>query len=68
VPHVARLVSGPNARSLLPLSMIWGAAFLAMADLIARIPGELPVGVITGVIGAPFFLFVLRRYRGGYEL
>jgi iron complex transport system permease protein len=68
VPHVVRLVSGPNARSLLPLSMIWGAAFLAMADLIARIPGELPVGVITGVIGAPFFLFVLRRYRGGYEL
>ena len=68
VPHVVRLVAGPNARALLPLSAIWGAAFLAMADLIARIPGELPVGVITGVIGAPFFLFVLRRYRGGYEL
>jgi iron complex transport system permease protein len=68
VPHVVRLVAGPNARVLLPLSAIWGAAFLAMADLIARIPGELPVGVITGVIGAPFFLFVLRRYRGGYEL
>ncbi|MEO8625997.1 MAG: iron chelate uptake ABC transporter family permease subunit, partial [Candidatus Limnocylindrales bacterium] len=55
-------------RSLLPLSAIWGAAFLALADLIARVPGDLPVGVITGVIGAPFFLFVLRRYRGGYEL
>jgi iron complex transport system permease protein len=68
VPHVVRLVSGPNARSLLPLSAIWGAAFLVLADLIARLPGELPVGVITGVIGAPFFLFVLRRYRGGYEL
>jgi iron complex transport system permease protein len=68
VPHVVRLVAGPNARSLLPLSAIWGAAFLIMADLIARLPGELPVGVITGVIGAPFFLFVLRRYRGGYEL
>lgn len=68
VPHVVRLVSGPNARSLLPLSAIWGAAFLIVADLIARLPGELPVGVITGVIGAPFFLFVLRRYRGGYEL
>jgi len=39
-----------------------------LADLIARVSGELPVGVITGVIGAPFFLFVLRRYRGGYEL
>lgn len=68
VPHVVRLVVGPNARSLLPLSAIWGAAFLALADLLARLPGELPVGVITGVIGAPFFLFVLRRYRGGYEL
>ena len=68
VPHVVRLVAGPNARSLLPLSAIWGAAFLAVADLIARLPGDLPVGVITGVIGAPFFLFVLRRYRGGYEL
>ncbi|MEA2677802.1 MAG: cobalamin transport system permease protein [Chloroflexota bacterium] len=68
VPHVVRLVAGPNARALLPLSAIWGAAFLAMADLLARIPGELPVGVITGVIGAPFFLLVLRRYRGGYEL
>ena len=68
VPHVVRLVAGPNARALLPLSAIWGAAFLAMADLIARIPGDLPVGVITGVIGAPFFLFVLRRYRGGYEI
>jgi iron complex transport system permease protein len=68
VPHVVRLVSGPNARALLPLSAVWGAAFLAMADLISRVSGELPVGVITGIIGAPFFLFVLRRYRGGYEL
>lgn len=68
VPHVVRLVAGPNARSLLPLSAIWGAAFLALADLLARLPGDLPVGVITGVIGAPFFLLVLRRYRGGYEL
>ncbi|MEP7159004.1 MAG: iron chelate uptake ABC transporter family permease subunit [Chloroflexota bacterium] len=68
VPHLVRLVVGPNARTLLPLSAIYGATFLALADLIARIPGELPVGVITGVIGAPFFLYVLRRYRGGYEL
>lgn len=68
VPHVVRLVAGPNARALLPLTAIWGAAFLAMADLISRVSGDLPVGVITGVIGAPFFLFVLRRYRGGYEL
>ena len=68
VPHLVRLVTGPNARALLPLSAIYGAAFLGLADLLARLPGELPVGVVTGVIGAPFFLYVLRRYRGGYEL
>jgi iron complex transport system permease protein len=68
VPHTVRLIAGPNARTLLPLSAIWGAAFLALADLLARMPTELPVGVITGIIGAPFFLFVLRRYRAGYQL
>jgi iron complex transport system permease protein len=68
VPHVVRLVVGPNARLVLPLSAIYGAAFLALADLIARIPGELPVGVVTAIIGAPFFLYLLRRYHAGFEL
>jgi len=68
VPHLVRLVVGPNARLLLPLSAIYGAAFLALADLAARMPGELPVGVVTAVVGAPFFLYLLRRYRAGYEL
>jgi iron complex transport system permease protein len=68
VPHLVRLVVGPNARAVLPLSVIYGAAFLAVADLIARIPGELPVGVVTAIVGAPFFLFLLRRFRVGYEL
>jgi iron complex transport system permease protein len=68
VPHVVRLVVGPNARLVLPLSILYGAAFLAFADLVARIPGELPVGVITAIVGAPFFLFLLRRFRQGYEL
>jgi iron complex transport system permease protein len=61
-------VVGPNARVLMPLSLIFGASFLALADLIARIPGELPVGVVTALIGAPFFLYLLRRYHAGYEL
>ena len=65
VPHLVRLVVGPNARALLPLSAIYGATFLALADLIARIPGELPVGVVTAIIGAPFFLYLLRRYHAG---
>jgi iron complex transport system permease protein len=68
VPHLIRLVVGPNARLLLPLSAIYGAALLGFADLLARIPGELPVGVVTAVIGAPFFLYLLRRYRAGYAL
>jgi iron complex transport system permease protein len=68
VPHLVRLVVGPNARALLPLSAIFGAVFLAVADLIARIPGELPVGVVTAIIGAPFFLYLLRRYNSAYQL
>jgi iron complex transport system permease protein len=68
VPHVVRLLVGPNARLVLPLSAVFGAAFLILADLVARIPGEIPVGVVTAVIGAPVFLILLRRFRSGYEL
>lgn len=68
VPHMVRLVVGPAARPLLPLAAIFGAAFLAFADLLARLPGELPVGIVTAVIGAPFFLLILRHVRTGYEL
>jgi iron complex transport system permease protein len=68
VPHVVRLVVGPNARVVLPLSAIFGGAFLIFADLGARIPGELPVGIVTAVIGAPVFVLLLRRYRTGYQL
>jgi iron complex transport system permease protein len=68
VPHLVRLVVGPNARLLLPLSAIFGALFMVVADLIARVPGELPVGVVTAVVGAPFFLYLLRRFRSGYAL
>jgi len=68
VPHLVRLVVGPNARLLLPLAAVYGAVFLGLADLIARIPGELPVGVVTAIFGAPFFLYLLRHYRTGYAL
>jgi iron complex transport system permease protein len=68
IPHLVRLVVGPNARLLLPLSALFGASFMAVADLFARMPGELPVGIITAVVGAPFFLYLLRRYRTGYAL
>ena len=67
-PHVVRLLVGPNARVVLPLAAILGATLMVGADLAARLMGEIPVGVVTAVIGAPFFLTLLRRSRSGYEL
>jgi len=64
VPHLVRLVTGPDHRVLLPASMLLGAALLLGADVIARTavaPGELPIGVVTAFLGAPFFLWLLRR-------
>ncbi len=66
VPHTVRLMVGTSYRSLLPLSMVFGAAFLILADLAARTvasPAELPIGVITAFLGAPFFAAVLRSSR-----
>jgi iron complex transport system permease protein len=68
VPHVVRLLVGPSARLVLPLSAIGGAALLAYADIVARVAGGIPVGVVTAIIGAPFFLLILRRARTGYEV
>lgn len=67
IPHAVRLVIGPGHRLLLPLSLLFGATFLILADIVARTamsPAELPIGVVTAAIGAPFFLVVLRRSRG----
>jgi len=68
VPHVIRLLVGPGARRVLPLSGLAGAALLAAADIVARLVGDVPVGVVMALLGAPFFLFLLRRTRTGYEL
>ncbi len=65
VPHAVRLVFGPDHRQLLPLSAIVGAIFLVLADTIARIivaPAQLPVGIITAIVGGPFFLILLAKY------
>ena len=67
-PHVVRLAVGPNARIVLPLAALFGAILMVGADLAARLLGEIPVGVVTAVIGAPFFLVLLRRTRAGYDL
>ena len=68
VPHVVRLAVGPQGRRVVPLSAILGAGLLSAADLVARLFGDVPVGVVTSLLGAPFFLFLLRRSRAGYEL
>ena len=71
VPHAVRLTAGPSYRVLLPVSMIGGAAFLVLADVAARTvqaPSEVPIGVITALTGAPFFLFVLRSRRARQDL
>ena len=66
VPHTLRLLGGPSYRSILPLSMLFGGAFLTLTDLVARTVGgqaELPIGVVTAFFGAPFFVLVLRTSR-----
>jgi iron complex transport system permease protein len=68
VPHAIRLVTGVGYRALLPLSAICGAGFLVLADVIARTalsPAEIPLGVVTAFVGAPFFALVLRSTRVG---
>ncbi len=65
-PHLVRLLSGPDHRYVLPLSALTGAMVLSLADLGARmvvVPAELPLGVVTAMIGAPFFLILLLRQR-----
>ncbi len=64
VPHTVRLVMGPDNRTLLPLSLTFGALFMVLADLAARTvvaPAEVPIGVVTALVGGPFFLWLLRR-------
>ncbi len=66
IPHVMRLMVGPDHRILVPTSIIAGGAFLILADVLARFvlqPQVLPIGIITALIGAPYFVYLLRRRR-----
>ncbi|MFC1543864.1 FecCD family ABC transporter permease [Gemmatimonadota bacterium] len=70
VPHLLRLLFGPDHRLLIPAGLIGGAAFLVLADLVARVlvpPNEIPVGVVTALVGGPFFLMLLRSRGARYE-
>ena len=66
IPHTIRLFVGPSYRRIMPLSVLFGGGFLVLCDLLARsvvAPGEVPLGVVTAFLGAPFFLVVLRQSR-----
>ncbi|KHT46954.1 FecCD family ABC transporter permease [Vibrio sinaloensis] len=67
IPHLGRMLSGPDHRSLLPISALMGALLLTLADMYSRVavaPAELPVGIVTAIIGAPFFMFLLFKQKG----
>jgi iron complex transport system permease protein len=69
VPHTVRLVAGPDHRRLVTASALAGAAFLVLADSVARTiiaPREVPIGVITAMLGGPFFLGLLRKRKASY--
>lgn len=64
IPHVARLLVGPDHRRVLPVAVLLGASYLAWIDILSRTlekPAELPLGILTAVVGAPFFLYLMRR-------
>jgi len=66
VPHMVRIIWGADYRRLIPLSILGGASTLLLADVIARIlmaPQTLPVGIVTALVGTPFFLWILRRAK-----
>ena len=70
-PHIVRLVVGPDPRAVLPAAALFGAILTLLADLVARTwvaPAELPLGILTALLGAPFFLILLWRRRGQFGL
>jgi iron complex transport system permease protein len=68
VPHMGRLIVGPNHRYLVPVSISLGGSLMIVLDTISRtlLPGEIPLGVLTGIIGVPLLIFLLRRVRTGW--
>jgi iron complex transport system permease protein len=71
VPHISRLLLGPDHVRLLPVTVLAGAIFLMLADTLARTifaPSEVPVGVLTAFVGGPFFLYLLRKMKRGYSV
>ena len=63
IPHIGRAITGPNHKELLPMVALVGSAFMLICDNIARVAttGEIPIGIITAIIGTPFFIYFLRK-------
>ena len=68
IPHAGRLIIGPDHKRLVPVSISLGAAFLILVDDVARtlLPGEIPLGVLTGLIGVPLLIVLLQRKKTGW--
>lgn len=66
IPHIGRMIVGSDGRRLLPVSMVLGASFLMVVDTLARTltPNEIPLGILTALVGAPFFVYLLKRTKG----
>lgn len=70
VPHIGRMLVGPDHRNLVPVSTLLGALMLTLADMVARVavaPAELPIGIVTALVGAPFFLYLLFQQKVEYS-
>ena len=69
IPHIARMIVGPDNRVLLPAAALVGAAYLLIADNFARLlfSVEIPIGILTSLVGIPFFAFVLGKSRKGWN-
>jgi iron complex transport system permease protein len=66
IPHITRIIVGPDHRILIPASALMGGIFLVWTDALARLLGEMPVGILTAFFGAPFFIYLLKKRKSGY--
>ncbi len=64
IPHATRIITGPDHKKLIPAAALTGGIFMVLCDTISRASGEIPIGIITGLFGAPFFIYLLLRSRG----
>ena len=69
IPHLCRMIVGPDHRVLIPTSLSLGAAYLIIIDNLSRLisPAEIPLGILTAMVGAPFFAYLLRKTKGGWK-